>query len=65
MVGASGTPPMTLVDVRKISFTPPPASLFGLPAGCASASAPLTPAEVIASETGDNFVNGICAFQLR
>ena len=62
MVGAPGAPPMTLVDVRKVSFTPPPASLFVLPTECASVKPPLTPAEVIASETGDsgdNFVNGI------
>ena len=62
MVGAPGAPPMTLVDVRKVTFTPPPSSLFALPAGCASVKPPLTPAEVIALETGDsgdNFVNGI------
>ena len=28
MVSAPGAPPMTLVDVRKVSFTPPPASVF-------------------------------------
>jgi len=62
MVGAPGAPSMTLVDIRKVSFTPPPSSLFALPAGCASVKPPLTPAEVIAAETGDsgdNFVNGI------
>ena len=62
MLGAPGAPPMTLADVRKVSFTPPPSSLFALPAGCASVKPPLTPAQVIASETGDsgdNFVNGI------
>lgn len=60
MMIAPGTPPMAMVDVRKVSFTPPPPSLFTLPAGCASVKAPLTPAEVIAAETGDsgdNFVN--------
>jgi hypothetical protein len=62
IVGAAGAPPMTLVDVRKVSFTPPPASRFVLPAGCASVKPPLSAAEVIAAETGDsgdNFVNGI------
>ena len=62
VIEAPGAPAMTLVDVRKASFTPPPASLFALPAECASVKPPPTPAEVIASETGDsgdNFVNGI------
>lgn len=61
MIVLPGAPPMTMVDVRKASFTPPPSSLFVLPAGCASVKPPLTPAEVIAAETGDsgdNFVNG-------
>jgi hypothetical protein len=60
VVGAPGAPPMTLVDIRKVSFTPPPASTFALPAGCASVKPPPTAAEVIAAETGDsadNFVN--------
>jgi hypothetical protein len=36
-LGAPGGPPiMTMVDVRKVSFTPPPSSRFALPAGCAS-----------------------------
>jgi hypothetical protein len=62
MIGTPGAPPMTMVDIRKISFTPPPSSLFVLPAGCASVKPPPTPADVIAAETGDsgdNFVNGI------
>jgi hypothetical protein len=61
-VGAPGAPPMTLVDVRKASFTPPPASRFALPAGCAGVKPPPTAAELIAAETGDsgdNFVNAI------
>lgn len=60
-LGAPGAPPMTMVDVRKVSFTPPPPSLFALPAGCASVEPPLTPSQAIAAETGgsgDNFVNG-------
>ncbi len=62
VVSQPGGPSMTLADIRKVSLTPPPASLFALPAGCASVKPPLTPAEAIASETGDtadNFVNGI------
>jgi hypothetical protein len=62
MIGAPGAPPMTLVDIRKVSFTPPPASLFALPAACASVRPPPTAADAIAAETGDsgdNFVNGI------
>ena len=61
-IGAPGAPPMTMVDVHKVSFTPPPSSRFALPAECASVKAPLIPAEAIAAETGDsgdNFVNGI------
>jgi len=62
MISAPGAPPMTIVDVRKVSFTPPASSLFALPAGCASVKPPQTPAEAIAAETGDsgdNFVNAI------
>ena len=60
VVSGPGASPMTLVDVRKVSFTPPPASLFALPAACAGAKPPPAPAEVIAAETGDSgdhFVN--------
>jgi len=62
VVSSPGAAPMTLVDVRKVSFTPPPSSLFALPAACASAKPPPTSAEVIAAETGDSgehFVNAI------
>jgi len=61
-IGAPGGPQMTVADVRKVSLTPPPASLFALPAGCASAKPPLTPTQVFGAETGDageNFVNAI------
>lgn len=61
IVSAPGAPQMTLVDVRNVSFTPPPASRFALPVGCASVKPPRTFAEVVAAETGDNgdnFVNG-------
>ena len=62
VVSGPGAPPMTLVDVRKVSFTPPPSSAFALPAACAGAKPPPTPAELIAAETGDSgdhFVNAI------
>ena len=61
-VGAPGGPMQTMVDIRRISFAPPPASLFTLPAACASVHPPPTAAELIAAETGDsgaNFVNAI------
>jgi hypothetical protein len=60
-VGAPNTPPMTMVDVTKVSFTTPPASRFVLPAACVGLKPPPTPAELIAAETGDdaaNWVNG-------
>lgn len=59
--GAPNTPPMILVDITKVSFATPPASRFVLPATCAGAKPPPTPAELIAAETGDdaaNWVNG-------
>jgi hypothetical protein len=62
VVGSPGAPPMTMVDVRKVSLAPPPASLFTVPAGCASVKPQPTAADVIAAETGDsgdNFVNGM------
>jgi hypothetical protein len=59
---APGAAPMTLVDITKVSFTAPPASLFVLPASCAGIKPPPTPAELMAEETGDigaNWVNAI------
>jgi hypothetical protein len=56
-----GGQPMTLADVTKVSFAPPPAALIALPPSCAGVKAPPTPAELIADETGDNgenYVNG-------
>ncbi len=75
-LSAPGAAPMTMVDVRKVSFAPPPTSLFAVPAGCAGVKPPPTEAEVIAAETGDsgaNFVNGMygpgsknsCSIMLR
>lgn len=61
-MSAPGGASMTMADIRSVSFTPPAASLFALPAGCGAAKPALTPAQVIADETGDsgdNFVNGM------
>lgn len=61
-LSAAGTAPMTMVDITKVSFATPPASLFVLPASCAGVKPPPTPAELIADETGDdaaNYVSGI------
>jgi hypothetical protein len=52
----------TMVDIRSINVTPPPSSVFVLPAACASMHPPPTAAELIADETGDsadNFVNAL------
>jgi hypothetical protein len=60
--GAPGAAPQNLVDITKVSIAPPPASLFTMPAYCASVKPPPSPAELIAEETGDsgdNFVNGL------
>jgi hypothetical protein len=57
--------PRTLIEVTEMSFAPPPASVFAIPAACAADAAappPLTEAELIAAETGDsaaNYVNAI------
>jgi hypothetical protein len=58
----TGAAQMTLVDVSKVSFAAPPASLFALPAACAGAKPPPTPAELIADETGDDAANYVNAF---
>ncbi|MGP8252696.1 MAG: hypothetical protein ACLQHF_11720 [Terracidiphilus sp.] len=52
-----GGQPVILVNVTKVSFAPPPASLFVLPPSCAGVKAPPTPSELIADETGDNGAN--------
>ncbi|MGO8933164.1 MAG: hypothetical protein ACLPLZ_00050 [Terracidiphilus sp.] len=54
-------PPMTLVDITKVSFAAPPASVFVLPAICAGVKPPPTPAELIAAETGDDAANWVNA----
>jgi hypothetical protein len=60
--GAPGAAMTTMVDISKVSLAPPPASLFAMPAYCASVKPPPAPAELIAAETGDdgaNWVNAI------
>jgi hypothetical protein len=62
MIGNPGGALMPLIDIKKVALTPPPPSLFVLPAACASVKPPPTPAEAMAEETGDsgdNFVNAI------
>ena len=64
LIPASGAP-VTLIEVMDVSLTPPPASVFAIPANCAAAAAaprPPTEAEEAAALTGGNgqdFVNGI------
>ena len=56
-----GGQPMTMADVKKVSFAPPPASMLSLPAACAGIKLPPTPSELAADETGDdgaNYENG-------
>ena len=63
-IPASGAP-QTIIEVKEVSFAPPPASIFAVPPRCAAAAKtplPPTEAERIAAETGDsaaNFVNAI------
>jgi hypothetical protein len=61
IVNASGAPAMTLADIRKFTVAAPAASLFTLPAACAGAHPPPTPAELIAAETGDSADNWVSA----
>jgi len=48
---------MTMVDITKVSFASPPASLFVLPPSCAGVHPAPTAAELIAAETGDTATN--------
>jgi hypothetical protein len=62
MYGAPGAPMQTLVDITKVSFATPPASVFALPAACGGVNPAPSPTELIAAETGDdpaNYVNGL------
>jgi hypothetical protein len=60
-LSAAGGASMTLVNITKVSFATPPASLFLLPAACAGIKPPPTPAELIAAETGDDAANWVNA----
>jgi hypothetical protein len=61
-VSSPGAAAMTMVDVTRVSFVTPAASLFVLPASCAGVKPPPSAADLIAAETGDdpaNYVNGM------
>lgn len=54
----------TVVEVKKVSFAKPPASVLALPAACRGVSPPPTEAEEIAAATGANaadFANAMVA----
>jgi hypothetical protein len=56
-VSEVGAAPRTIIEVKDVSFTPPPASVFAIPANCAAEAAappPPTEAEPIAALTGGN-----------
>jgi hypothetical protein len=61
MIGAPGSPLQPLVDIQKVALAAPAASLFALPATCASVKPPPTPAELVADETGDSPGNWVSA----
>lgn len=60
-LSAAGGASMTLINITKVSFATPPASLFVLPSACAGVKPPPTPAEIIADETGDDAANWVNA----
>jgi hypothetical protein len=60
-IGAPGGPMTTAVNIRSVSFAPPPAAIFALPPACAGVKPPPTQAEIIAEETGDNGANYVNA----
>ncbi|HUK31876.1 MAG TPA: hypothetical protein VLV89_12235, partial [Candidatus Acidoferrum sp.] len=60
MTPKTGGPATTMVEVKQVSFSKPPASVFVLPPSCAAvASAPRVPteAERFAAETGEDANN--------
>ena len=61
-MSAPNTPPTAIVNLTKVSFAAPPASLFAVPAICAGIKPPPTPAQLIADETGDDPSNYVSAF---
>ena len=53
---------MTLVDIRRVAFTAPPAAMLMPPPACAGMRPPPSASDAIADETGDdaaNYVNGM------
>ena len=53
----AGAAPKTIIEVKDVSLTPPPASIFSVPANCAAEAAappPPTEEEKIAALTGGN-----------
>ncbi len=62
MMGAPGSSDLQpLINITRVSLSPPAASLFALPAACASLKLPPTPAELMAEETGDSGDNFVSA----
>ena len=59
--GAPGGRMTNMIDIRSVSLGQPPASLFVLPAACASVKPPPTAAELMAEETGDSGDNFVSA----
>lgn len=58
---APGSPLQNMVDISSVTLAPPAASLFALPAYCASVNPPPLPSEIIAAETGDDAANWVSA----
>ena len=61
-MSAPNTPPTAIVNLTKVSFSAPPASMFAVPAICAGVKPPPTPAQLITAETGDDAANYVSAF---
>ncbi|HWG21716.1 MAG TPA: hypothetical protein VG225_14390 [Terracidiphilus sp.] len=59
--GAPGGPMQTMVDITRVSLTPPTPSLIVMPAYCGSVKAPPSAAELMAAETGDSGDNFVSA----
>ena len=59
--GPPGAAMNTMIDLAKVSFTPPPAAVLAMPAYCAAVKPPPTPAQLIAAATGDDPANWVNA----
>jgi hypothetical protein len=59
--GAAGAPATAMIDITRVSLTAPPPAMFSLPAYCGSVKPPPTPADLIATETGDSAANWVNA----